>query len=112
MLITILKSKIHRATVTDSNINYIGSCAIDIDLMNEANIRENEQIHIYNVTNGERFQTYAIASDIPGTISVNGSAARKAIAGDLLIIVTYGMISDTSEHIPTIVHVDENNKLR
>jgi aspartate 1-decarboxylase len=111
MLITVLKSKIHRATVTDANLGYVGSCAIDEDLMIAANIRTHEQIHIYNINNGERFTTYAIPSDIPGTISLNGSAARKGVIGDILIIATYGMISDTDFHEPTVIFVNENNKL-
>lgn len=110
MLITVLKSKIHRATVTDANINYVGSCAIDKDLLEAANIQENEQIHIYNVNNGERFTTYAIPSDIPGTISVNGSAARKAVVGDILIIVAYGQISQGETYTPNVIHVNKNNK--
>lgn len=110
MLINILKSKIHRATVTDANLNYTGSCSIDKDLMFESHIRENEQIHIYNITNGERIITYAIASDVPGEIALNGSAARSGMIGDKIIIAAYGMISETDSYSPNVVFVDENNK--
>lgn len=109
MLINVLKSKIHRATVTDANLEYVGSCSIDEELMYASNIRENEQIHIYNVNNGERFITYAIPGK-KGEISLNGSAARKGIVGDLIIIAAYGMISDTDEHKPYLVFVDQNNE--
>lgn len=110
MLINILKSKIHRATVTAANLEYVGSCSIDKDLLYDSHIRENEQIHIYNVTNGERFVTYAIPSDTPGEISLNGSAARKGMVGDKIIIAAYGMISETDTYHPNLVFVDENNK--
>ena len=109
MLITVLKSKLHRVHVTNANIEYIGSCAIDKDLLEAAGIQEHEQIHIYNVNNGERFTTYAIPSDIPGTISVNGSAARKAVIGDILIIAAYGQITKGEHYTPDVIFVDENN---
>lgn len=111
MLITILKGKIHRATVTAANLDYVGSCSIDEKLMDEAHIRENEQIHIYNVNNGERFITYAIPSDIPGTIALNGSAARKGMVGDKIIIAAYGMISETDNYYPHLIFVDDGNKM-
>jgi len=109
MLINVLKSKIHRATVTDANLEYIGSCSIDEELMHHAHIRENEQIHIYNVNNGERFITYAIPGK-SGEISLNGSAARKGLPGDLIIIAAYGMISETDSFYPNVIHVDEHNR--
>jgi len=112
MLINVLKSKIHRVTVTDANLDYIGSCSIDEELMIESHIRTNEQIHIYNLNNGERFITYAIPSDIPGQISLNGSAARKGLVGDKIIIAAYGMISETDFYEPNVVFVDDNNKIK
>jgi len=92
---TMLKSKLHRVTVTQAELHYEGSCAIDEHLMDAADIREYQQIDLYNVTNGERFTTYAIRAERnSGTISVNGAAARKASAGDLLIICTYAAFSE------------------
>jgi aspartate 1-decarboxylase len=112
MLITVLKSKLHRVSVTDANIEYIGSCAIDKSLLDAAGIREHEQIHIYNVNNGERFTTYAIPSDVPGDISVNGSAARKAVIGDILIIAAYGQIAHDEYYYPRVIFVDEYNTIK
>ena len=89
---TMLKSKLHRVTATHSELHYEGSCAIDEDLLDAANIREYEQIDIWNVNNGERFTTYAIRAERgSGVISVNGSAARKAAPGDILIIATFAV---------------------
>ncbi|MBM3573961.1 MAG: aspartate 1-decarboxylase [Alphaproteobacteria bacterium] len=89
---TMLKSKIHRATVTHSELNYEGSCAIDEDLLDAADIREYEQIDIYSVTNGERFTTYVIRAERgSGVVSVNGAAARRAAPGDILIIASYSI---------------------
>lgn len=111
MLINVLKSKIHRVKVTNTNLEYEGSCAIDHTLLFEANIRPYEQIHIYNVNNGERFSTYAIPGE-EGEIDLRGSAARKAMTGDIVIICTYGMISeDQNWHQPVKIYVDENNKM-
>ncbi len=111
MLINVLKSKIHRVKVTNTNLEYEGSCAIDHTLLVEANIRPYEQIHIYNVNNGERFSTYAIPGD-EGEIDLRGSAARKAMVGDIVIICTYGMISEDQDwHQPIEIYVDENNKM-
>lgn len=114
MIITMLKSKIHRVRVTHSELDYEGSCAIDQDLLSAANIQEYEQIQIYNVTNGERFTTYAIiAKSGSGTISVNGAAAHKAKPGDIVIVATYGTLDerDTKLHKPKIIHVDTENKI-
>jgi aspartate 1-decarboxylase len=110
----VLKGKLHRVTTTQSELNYEGSCAIDEDLLVAADIREYEQIDIYNVTNGERFTTYAIRAEPgSGTISVNGAAARKAIPGDLLLIAAYGITNDqelmTVE--PRLVYVDACNRM-
>jgi len=112
---TMLKSKIHRVTVTHSELNYEGSCAIDENLLKAAAIREYEQIDIYNVTNGERFSTYAIRAERgTGTVSVNGAAARKACPGDILIIASYACY-DEAELIafkPDLVYVDSDNHVK
>jgi len=112
MKLTMLKSKIHRVTVTHAELDYEGSCAIDQNLMDKANILPFEQLHIYNVANGERFSTYAIAAPRgSGAIGVNGAAAHKAAAGDLLIICTYAeMNTAEAEHFnPALVYVDGDN---
>jgi len=110
IMITMLKSKIHRATVIESNINYEGSCAIDEELMFLANIRQYEQLHIFNVNTGQRLVTYAIPSDIKGMISLNGSAARCGVAGDKIIICTYHHVSELEEGFsPALVMVDDIN---
>jgi len=114
MHITMLKSKIHRATVSHAELDYEGSCAIDLDLLEAANILPFEQLHIYNVTNGERFTTYAIeAPRGSGTIGVNGAAAHKANAGDLLIICTYAEMEAHAARnfAPALVYVDANNAI-
>ena len=113
MLITKLKSKIHHAVVTETNLLYEGSCAIDSSLLEAACIEEYEMIHIYNVNTGERFTTYAIPADSgSGMISVRGAAARKAVIGDELIICTYGMVTaNTCEHVnPIVVYVNKANQ--
>ncbi len=111
---TMLKSKLHRVTVTQAELHYEGSCAIDQNLLDAADIREYQQIEIYNVTNGERFSTYAINAERgSGTISVNGAAARKAAAGDLLIICTYAAYSEVelAKHAPDLIYVDAKNRI-
>lgn len=111
---TMLKSKLHRVTVTQAELHYEGSCAIDDHLMAAADIREYQQIEIYNVTNGERFSTYAIRAESgSGTISVNGAAARKAAPGDLLIICTYAAFSEIelAKHEPDLIYVDAKNRI-
>ncbi len=111
---TMLKSKLHRVTVTHSELHYEGSCAIDQDLLDAADIREYQQIDIYNVNNGERFTTYAISAERgSGIISVNGAAARRAAAGDLLIIATYVMYDETelARFEPDLVYVDSRNRM-
>lgn len=115
MLIEILKSKIHRVSVTDANINYIGSLAIDEDLMDAANLIENEQVHVVNINNGERLITYVIkAKRGSGIISVNGAAARKVTIGDLLIIISYASMDfeEAKKYKPFIVFPDEKNHLK
>ncbi len=112
MNICMLKSKLHRVTVTQVELGYEGSCAIDANLLKAAGIREYEQIEIYDVTNGERFTTYAIRAEAgSGTISVNGAAAHKADIGDFVIICTYGQMSEleASNHKPTLVYVTPEN---
>jgi aspartate 1-decarboxylase len=111
---TMLKSKLHRATVTHSELHYEGSCAIDETLLDAANIHEYEQIQIYNVTNGERFTTYAIrAARDSGIISVNGAAAHKANPGDLVIIATYAVYNELEmvRYAPELVYVDADNRI-
>jgi aspartate 1-decarboxylase len=111
---TMLKSKLHRVTVTQAELHYEGSCAIDEHLMDAADIREYQQIDLYNVSNGERFTTYAIRAERgSGTISVNGAAARKAAAGDLLIICTYAAFSEIelAKHAPDLIYVDAKNRI-
>ena len=111
---TTLKSKLHRATVTHSELHYEGSCAIDETLLDAANIHEYEQIQIYNVTNGERFTTYAIrAARDSGIISVNGAAAHKANPGDLVIIATFAVYNELelARYAPELVYVDADNRI-
>ncbi len=109
-----LKGKLHRVTVTHSELEYEGSCAIDGHLLETAGIREYEQIEIYNVTNGERFTTYAIlAEDHSGIISVNGAAAHKANPGDIIIICAYVGLNqqELAGFKPKLVYVDEQNQI-
>ena len=111
---TLLKSKLHRVTTTHSELHYEGSCAIDEDLLDAADIVENERIDIWNVNNGERFSTYAIRAERgSGIISVNGSAARRAAPGDLLIIASFGLYSEAemANHAPSLVYVDSKNRV-
>lgn len=114
MQLNVLKAKIHRASVTHAELHYEGSCAIDGRLLDISGIREYEQIHIYNINNGERFVTYAIrAEEGSGTISVNGAAAHKAGVGDLVIICAYGVIDEAAmaKFKPKLVYVDRDNRL-
>ncbi len=109
-----LKSKLHRVQVTHSEREYEGSCAIDEILLEAAQIREYEQIAIYNITNGERFTTYAIkAQRSSGVVSINGAAAHKASPGDLVIIVTYANYSELEleKYKPILVYVNEKNQV-
>ena len=109
-----LRAKIHRASVTQCDLNYEGSCGIDEDLLDEADIREFEKIELYNVNNGERFSTYAIRGKRgTGEISLNGAAARLAHLGDLLIICTYAPMSEAEaeSYQPKVVFVDEKNRI-
>ena len=109
-----LRAKIHRATVTQCDLNYEGSCGIDEELLEAADIREFEKIELYNVNNGERFSTYAIKGKRgSGEISLNGAAARLAHLGDLLIICTYAPMTeaDIESYKQKIVFVDEKNRI-
>jgi aspartate 1-decarboxylase len=111
---TMLKSKLHRVTVTQAELQYEGSCAIDEDLLDAADIKEYQQIEIWNVANGERFTTYAIRAERgTGTISVNGAAARKAAPGDLLIIASFASYSELelAKFEPDLVYVDARNRI-
>lgn len=113
MLRTLLRSKIHRATVTESNIDYTGSLTIDSYLMELADIKEYEQIQVLNITNGNRLTTYAIAGQKnSGVICANGAASHQIKTGDLVIILSYGQFTEDEikNHKPKIVHVDKNNK--
>lgn len=109
-----LRAKLHRATVTEADLHYEGSCGIDEALLEAADMREFEKIELYNVNNGERFSTYIIkASRGSGAISLNGAAARKAQVGDLLIICTYSPVeeADLSGWIPRVVLLGEDNRI-
>lgn len=113
MLRTLLKSKIHRATVTACDLNYVGSLTVDSTLLDSANICEYEQVHVVNVNNGARFLTYAMAGE-PGSgqIQVNGAAARLAHHGDIVIVFSYAQYdeAEAARFTPVIVTVDETNK--
>lgn len=114
MLSTFLKAKLHMAAVTQAELWYDGSCAIDADLLKISGMREFEQIDIYNVTNGERFTTYIIVAEAgSGIISINGAAARKCQVGDRIIIATYGQFSaeEAAEHQPKLVYLNEDNSV-
>ena len=114
MFATMLQAKLHRAHVTHSELEYEGSCAIDGHLLDTAGIREYQQIEIYNITNGERFTTYAIrAEDNSGIISINGAAAHKADPADIIIIAAYVQLdkAELAKFKPTLVYLDEQNKI-
>jgi aspartate 1-decarboxylase len=109
-----LKSKLHRVSVTHSELEYEGSCAIDVSLLEASNIKEYEQISIYNISNGQRFTTYAIqAEKDSGIISINGAAAHKANPGDKLIIATFANYNEIEleKYQPLLVYVDHKNKI-
>ena len=111
MQIEVLKSKIHRAVVTYADLNYVGSITIDEDLMDAANLCEYERVHIYNINNGERLETYVIKGKRgSGTIGLNGAAARKVAVGDLVIIVSYASMTpeEARSHKPTVIFPPDN----
>ena len=114
MLIEVLKSKIHRATITQADLNYIGSITVDEDLMDAANLIENEKVDVLNITNGERLTTYVIKGERgSGNISLNGAAARKVAVGDLVIIASYASMEfeDAKKFKPAIIFPDRNNSI-
>jgi aspartate 1-decarboxylase len=109
-----LKSKIHRATVTDSDLHYVGSITIDPDLLEAADIREHEQVHVVDVDNGARFETYTIAGGRgTGEVCINGAAARLAHTGDTIIVISYASYdeSELDGYEPRVVHVDRRNRI-
>jgi len=112
MLISVCKSKIHRATVTHCDLNYVGSISIDSDLIRRADLVPFEKVQVANIDNGERFETYVIEAPAgSGIIALNGAAARKGAKGDLVIIIAYGLVDkkDAPGLKPAIVHVDTDN---
>lgn len=114
MQVEILKSKIHRAVVTQAELNYVGSITIDEDLMDAGFILENEKVQIVNVNNGERIETYVIKGERgSGVICLNGPAARRVQVGDVVIVISYCTlpIEEAKKYEPTVVFPDENNKL-
>jgi len=115
MNIEVLKSKIHRATVTEADLDYMGSITIDKDLMDASNLIEGEKVSIYNITNGERFSTYVITGKPgSGVIGLNGAAARKVMLGDLIIIISYASMDfeDAKKFKPFIIFPNEHNQLK
>ena len=111
MLRTMLKSKIHRATVTGSDLHYVGSITIDRDVLEAADIREHEQVHVLDIDNGARFETYVIPGG-PGDVILNGAAARLVHPGDKVIVITYAQYDEAelAAFEPRVVHVDEHNQ--
>src|SRR5438477_13205435 len=115
MQIQILKSKIHRVKVTEADLNYIGSITIDEDLIEASNLIENEKVEVMNVNNGERFETYVIKGQRDsGQICLNGPAARKAMVGDIVIIVSYATMDfeEAKKFKPVLIFPDSQNKLK
>ena len=111
---TMLKSKIHRATVTDCDLHYVGSITIDPDLLEAADVLEHEQVHVVDVDNGSRFETYTIAGERgSGEVKVNGAAARLVHRGDTVIVISYGSYTreDLAAYEPRVVHVDRENRI-
>lgn len=114
MMRTLMTAKIHRATVTQADLHYVGSVTVDADLLEAAGILENEQVSIVDVTNGARLETYAITGERgTGAISINGAAAHLVHPGDLVILIAYGMFDEVEAmvHRPRIVHVDADNRI-
>ena len=114
MLVTMLKSKIHRATVTEADLNYAGSLTLDPLLMEAGDMLENERVHVLNINTGDRFETYIIPGKRrSGVVCLNGAAARLGQPGDLIIAITYVQmdVDEARNHVPKVVHVDEKNRL-
>ena len=111
MLIQIMKSKIHRVTITEANVDYIGSISIDSTLMRSANMFPGEKVQVLNISNGERLETYIIESNVKGEIGINGPAALKMNIGDIVIVVSYAMmdIKSIDQYKPTILFPNELN---
>jgi len=115
MQIQVLKSKIHRVTVTQADLNYIGSITIDEDLMDAANMIEHEKVQVLNINNGERIETYIIKGKRgSGVITLNGAAARRFAVGDLVIIASYAILDfeEAKQWVPSIIFPDSSNKLK
>jgi aspartate 1-decarboxylase len=111
---TMLKSKVHRATVTGSDLHYVGSITLDPDLLEAADIREHEQVHVLDIDNGNRFETYTLAGERgSGEVVINGAAARLVHAGDKVIVVSYAEYeaSELERYEPKVVHVDGQNRI-
>ncbi|MFD2570015.1 aspartate 1-decarboxylase [Spirosoma soli] len=114
MFVNVLKSKLHRVKVTQAELNYVGSITIDEDLMDAAGLFENEQVHVVNNNNGERLITYVIKGERgTGIVCLNGAAARRAQVGDIVIIISYGMMTpeEAKAYKPIVVFPDDNNRL-
>lgn len=114
MQIEVLKSKIHRVKVTQAELHYVGSITIDEDLIDAANMVENEKVQIVNINNGERFETYVIRGERgSGIVCLNGPAARKVQVGDVVIVISYCLIDfkEARDHTPTLIFPDQHNRL-
>ena len=110
----LMKSKIHRATITSADLHYEGSLTVDQDLLDAADLREHEEVQIVNVNNGARFSTYVIPGPRgSGTLQLNGAAARLGMPGDLVIVISYGLFdeAEAARHAPTVVFVDSRNRI-
>ncbi|MES2619841.1 MAG: aspartate 1-decarboxylase [Bacteroidota bacterium] len=114
MILTVYKSKLHRVTVTQADLNYIGSITIDEDLMDASRLVEHERVQIVNINNGERLETYVIKGERgSGIICLNGPASRKVSVGDIIIVISYCMVTveEYKNHVPVTVHVNSSNQL-
>jgi aspartate 1-decarboxylase len=114
MILTVYKSKLHRVTVTQADLNYIGSITIDEDLMDASKLVEHERVQIVNINNGERLETYVIKGERgSGIICLNGPASRKVAVGDIIIVISYCMVTmeEYKKHVPVTIHVNSSNQL-
>jgi len=114
MFLEVMKSKIHRVKLTEAELHYVGSITLDEDLMDAANLHENEKVQIVNINNGERLETYIIKGERgTGQVCLNGPAARKAQVGDIIIIISYALISaeEIKNHKPIVIFPDTHNRL-
>jgi aspartate 1-decarboxylase len=115
MTIEVVKSKIHQVTITDAQLHYMGSITIDESLMNAANLIENEKVHVLNINNGERLETYVIKGEKDsGVVCLNGPAARKAVVGDTVVVISYAIMDfeEAKTFKPHIIFPNEKNKLK